>query len=657
MWPLQRAARHKTGKRVIMLLGWFDTREASNIGTRLADQFASHALSSSTLERKRLSPHGKQGDALREFLQRAERIVHASALNFYKKAKLANAFKWRLLEKGVESAIATEVTESLVMHLSMKRLAAAPGGEPSGATTDTSSSRRARDLLAEADGHAARGAYAEAVHSYQAFLERKPRHARALNNLGAAYWRLGRYVDAEQHFREAIRLRATDPDAHNNLGGVLRGRGHLIPSENSLRRALKLNPAHVEARASLGLTLVALGRPRDAQSHFERALKVRPAYVPALLGMATIASIEGRFSDAEALVERALQGAPDEPSAWATLPALRKMTVADKTWLRRAEDIVSRGVTPLEEADLRFAMGKYCDDIHDFASAFHNYARGNALIKANTDPYDRSARSALVDNLTRTYTSQSFPEDAPAPTDSARISARPVLVTGMMRSGTSLVEQIIASHPAAAGAGELDFWSGVLRRYDGALRQNSLPEPICNELAHEYLRTLTKSVGDFSRIVDKTPANSDYLGLIYTVLPRARIIYVKRDPVDTCLSCYFQAFTAGVNFTRDLSDLAHYYRTHRKLIDHWRAVLPRGTILDVPYEDLVTDQETWTRKILDFLGLEWNERCLNFQDTQRCVATASSWQVRQKIYTSSLNRRRNYERFIEPLLELRNLTR
>ena len=173
------------------------------------------------------------------------------------------------------------------------------------------------------------------------------------------------------------------------------------------------------------------------------------------------------------------------------------------------------------------------------------------------------------------------------------------------------------------------------------------------KLAEAYLRILESASGNASRVVDKAPVNSDFLGLIYTVFPNARVIYMQRDPIDTCLSCYFQQFLAGINFTFDLSDLAHYYSEHARLMAHWRKVLPPGTILDVPYEELVADQEQWTRKILTFLGLEWDERCLRFNETQRPVITSSYWQVRQRIYGNSVQRWRNYSKFVGPLRKLK----
>jgi hypothetical protein len=227
-------------------------------------------------------------------------------------------------------------------------------------------------------------------------------------------------------------------------------------------------------------------------------------------------------------------------------------------------------------------------------------------------------------------------------------------VVGMMRSGTSLTEQIIAAHPAAKGAGELSFWNQAVQERSSDIRQGLLAETARKQLAQAYLRALASQGGDARRIIDKAPINSDYLGIIHSVFPNARFIYMRRDPVDTCLSCYFQKFSIALNFTMDLQDLAHYYKEHRRLMAHWRAVLPPGTILDVPYEELISDQEGWSRKILDFVGLDWDPRCLDFHLIDRPVATASYWQVRQKIYKGSVQRWRNYESFIKPLLALRN---
>jgi hypothetical protein len=292
-------------------------------------------------------------------------------------------------------------------------------------------------------------------------------------------------------------------------------------------------------------------------------------------------------------------------------------------------------------------MGKYCDDVNDFARAFQNFKRGNELLKTAAEDYDRRERSHLIDDLIRVYTREALSKIEIAESS----SRKPVFVVGMPRSGTSLAEQIIASHPAAYGAGELYFWATVSAKNKGPT-QAILSEPTRAKLAKDYLSILDGISANASRVVDKAPVNSDFLGLIYSVFPNARVIYMQRDPIDTCLSCYFQQFLAGLNFTFDLSDLVHYYREHRRIMAHWQAVLPPGFILEVPYEELVADPETWSRKMLEFIGLEWDPRCLEFYTNKRQVATASAWQVRQKIYKNSVERWRNYEKFIGPLKTL-----
>jgi hypothetical protein len=267
------------------------------------------------------------------------------------------------------------------------------------------------------------------------------------------------------------------------------------------------------------------------------------------------------------------------------------------------------------------------------------------------EPYDREARARFVEDVQRTYTRVTLRGSYPGSSD----SVRPVFVVGMPRSGTSMVEQILASHPAVSGAGEFGFWSDAMRRHEGALRQEFPGEPLRTKLAAGYLRALGARCPEAPRVIDKTPFNANYLGPIHAIFPRARIIHMRRSPIDTCLSCYFQQFSAEISFAMDLSDLAHYYRQHARLMAHWHDVLPAGTLLDVSYEDLIADQESETRRILNFLGLEWDERCLSFHKTERAVMTASFWQVRQEIYRRSGGRWRNYRKFIEPLLALQDL--
>jgi tetratricopeptide (TPR) repeat protein len=633
-----------------MIRDWFDSREVTEIGIALADQYAQQQ-DSTAVPHGGKTAKGESRDPLQGILDRARHELRTLRLNFYKRAKFANSFKWRLLEKGVGRDIADTVTEKLVLHLSLNQAGSTFSQDEIAGPAVQPQSRNARSLLTQGNKCAARGEYSEASIFYRELLALNPRHPEALNNLGATFFRLGRYSEAEEIFRRTLRIYPDFADANSNLGILLRCSGRVAEAETWLRRAIKINPKHVEARSNLGLAFVFLGRLSDAKAQFRKALKFAPRSAHTLFATGFLATIEGRFDEAEAMFKRAVEIDPKMPGAWAAMAGLRKMTSSDAAWLQSAEEIAASGISVVEEADMRFAIAKYCDDVGDFKGAFQSYERANELHKMAATSYDPDARAHLVDDLMRVYTREAISHVGPLASD----SLKPIFVVGMPRSGTSLIEQIIASHPDAKGAGELEFWSRVAHDHEIVLRRTLLDESTRKKLAEDCLRDLEARSGDALRIVDKTPLNSDYLGMIHSVFPNARIIYMQRDPIDSCLSCYFQKFDVQLNFTMDLSDLAHYFRQHQRLMAHWRAVLPPEFILDVPYAELVTDQEGWTRKVLAFLGLEWDPRCLDFHKTERPIVTASAWQVRQKIYKGSVARWRNYEKFIGPLLELKDL--
>lgn len=621
-----------------MLLGWFSAREATELGVAFADKYPLPSIGAPQ-RAKQLTAHER---AVRQHLQRAAQDVRTQHLNFYKRAQLANSFKWRLLERGLDQRTADSATQALVLSLSLHRHSS---GEPH----ESAPARRVdvRTLLAHGDAALRQGAYDEAAGHYEQLLALKPRRVDVLNKLGSALYGLGRLAEAQKYFRAAIGQKPNDPDAHGNLGAIHLARGYLEEAESSLRHALKLRPGDVDVRSNLGLTLVALGRLDSAQAQFERVLRVAPRHANARYGMGIAKRAQGRFEEAGACFKRALEVEPTMARAWAALASIRRMDSGDGDWLKKTQQLADGTRVPLDEVVLRFALGKYFDDNGRFEDAFRSYQRGNDLLKPITTPYEREERTRLVDELIRTYTAETIARVGAGGTS----SRRPVFVVGMMRSGTSLAEQILASHPEVAGAGELEFWNAVMRRPAGS-QGGLLDELERQHLASEYLRILEAHSPQAARIIDKAPLNSDCLGLIFSVFPNARIIYMRRDPIDTCLSCYFQRFGTAVNFALDLGDLAHYYREHQRLIAHWRAVLPAGSLLEVPYEGLVANQEQWTRRMLDFVGLEWSSRCLEFHNTERTVLTTSFWQVRQKIYNDSVRRSRHYRKFIGPLLDL-----
>jgi tetratricopeptide (TPR) repeat protein len=620
-----------------MLLEWFNAHDAANAGIALAD-----SLTPSTAPRSAKAARKEGAGAMQELLQRADREVRTLRLNFYKKAKFANSFKWRLIENGVEPKVADEVTQSLILHLSRDQTGAASDFKPAAPLPG-----KARGLLDQANKCLDEGAHAQAVEHFREFLALQPRHPEALCNLGVALVSLGRYQEAEPCYREAIEIDPLSAEALCNLATLLQG--NPAEAEQYLRRALKINPKNVDARGKLGLALAFKGRLREAKAALKKALKAAPRHAEALLGLALIARTEGRFAEAESFINRALKVDPKLPGAWAAMNSIRRMTTADREWLKGAEEIAASGISLWQEAELRFAIGKYHDDVDNYEPAFQNYRRANELLKTVAQKYDRHVHSRLADDMIRGHSREALAGIG----NGGSASMNPVFVLGMLRSGTSLVEQIIASHPSAKGAGELQFWIEAARAHDGELRQGLLGQPIRKKLAEDYLGVLARHGHGALRVVDKNNFNCDHIGLLHSVFPKARIIYMRRDPIDTCLSCYFQYFSTDLSFTLELSDLADYYKVHQRLMKHWCSALPAGTVLEVPYEELVADQVAWTHRIMDFLELEWDDRCLSFHKTERLVNTASAWQVRQKIYNRSVERWRHYEKFIGPLKGLR----
>jgi tetratricopeptide (TPR) repeat protein len=642
-----------------MLGEWFNVRGAAEAGSALADQVAQRWLSGAAGSRPGQPPAASQ-----EFRHLAAREFSRVRLNFFTRAKLASSFKWRLLDKGVDKGLAEEITQALIVHLMFDSGSAAAvsaaraptrGSVVEQATPEPAAAGKFKQLMTRGEECFVRGEYSQALDLYKQAAALKPGSAEAQNNVGATLCKLMRHIEAEPHLRRALKIRPKYPEALSALGAVLQGQGKLVESEQTVRRALTLRPNDADARCVLGTTLSLQARAGEARVQFEKALRAAPQHVDSMLGIAQVAATEGGFDEAEVRYKRVLDmegaSAATRAFALAAIAGLRRMSTADSPWLDQAQSLAASGVEPAEESALRFAIGKYFDELGDYNRAFESYRRANALSKELALPYRRDAHIEFVDELVRVYTR----ETTAAIDVGASDSETPVFVIGMPRSGTSLAEQIIASHPAAHGAGELEFWTLASRKLDANLRKNAIDAPTRQKLAAEYLRVLAEHSSAATRIVDKAPVNLNYLGLIHSVFPRARFIHMRRDPIDTCLSCYFQPFLQAQNFAMDLSDLEHYYRQQHRLMAHWKAILPPGTLLDVPYEALVTDQLKWTQNILEFLGLEWHQRCLEFHNTQRDVATSSRWQVRQQMYNSSVDRWRNYEKFVGPLLNLRKL--
>jgi tetratricopeptide (TPR) repeat protein len=480
----------------------------------------------------------------------------------------------------------------------------------------------------------------EAAASYARALAIDPNFAGAHSNFGDVLRDLGRLAQAAASCRRAIELQPDLAGAHNSLGNALLDLGQFAEAAASYRRAVALRRDFAEAHINLGLVLRQQGRTAEAEACCGTALDLNPDSAPAVVLQAELQADNGRFAAAEELFMRAAALDPDLPEAWAGIAHLRKMTRNDAAWAVPAQRIAGQRLPPRREVYLRFAIGKYFDDVQDFGNAFINFQRAHELAKSYGPAYDRRQLTRAVDEMIQFYDTGW----------AARIlidpdaSARPVFIVGMPRSGTTLAEQILASHPAVFGAGEVTYWTTAVSAERHAAAHGGA--------AAEYLKLLKDLSPDALRVIDKMPANFLRLGLIHEALPNARIIHMRRNPIDTCLSIYFQHFKTGHSYANDLDDLAHYYGEYLRLMEHWKTRLPEGAILEVAYESLVDDQETWSRKMLQFIGVPWDPRCIDFHRTDRSVMTASKWQVRQKMNRASIERWRNYEEFVGPLLTL-----
>ncbi|MGA2190341.1 MAG: tetratricopeptide repeat protein, partial [Steroidobacteraceae bacterium] len=415
----------------------------------------------------------------------------------------------------------------------------------------------------------------EAVASGRRALEVKPDFADAHNTLGQGLMRLARWDEAMAAFRRALAIDPGNAQAHFHLANALRSLGRLDEAVAGYRRALLIEPDFLAAHIELGTALRLQRRSALSEASCNAALEIDPDSAPALAVLAELRADAGRFDAAEELYRRVIAIDPQSPEAWAGLGRLRRMTAADGAWLDAAQRLAARAMPPERELTLRYAMGKYFDDLEEFGEAFAHYRRANELAKRCGPAHDRGLLTRTIDLIIRSHSHAWISRHR----DAGHPSMRPVFIVGMLRSGTTLAEQILASHPSVVGAGELCFWGhasapAITRAAAAGAPEIALSGAAIAGLGEEYLRLLQGLSADGERVVDKMPTNFLLLGLIHAALPHARIIHLQRHPIDTCLSIYFQRFEGANTYANDLADLAHYYGEYRRLMQHWRSILP-----------------------------------------------------------------------------------
>jgi tetratricopeptide (TPR) repeat protein len=496
--------------------------------------------------------------------------------------------------------------------------------------------------------HFRKGDFTKAHEHFETAHKGRPLSPEILNDLGSTRLALGNVDGAVSALREATRVDPEFAMAHANLGAALAYRGEIGTPLKAFLKATKLEPNNHRIWLKMGRTLLNQGHLDTAERCLRRVLKSRPQNLQAQSTLGTLLERSGRYPEALTLLEPLLAAGVRESNtmvAWAT--TLRR--------IGRSKEAV-----PILEAHLqgprsqpeRVLLGHTLGDLYEKEGLHQQAFRAHE--QANLDhglQFSPTRYAASVEQIIEAFPASSYGRRSKPPAS----DATPVFIVGMPRSGTSLVEQIIDSHPQAAGAGELE----TLRQLARSLTQaqgptdwtgimDSLSISQAEKLSRSYLHTLRRTDALALRITDKMPTNFINLGLAGQVLPGARVIHCTRDPYDTALSCYFKHFNFGYAFSNQLDWLGHFTVGYRRLMDHWETSLPLP-MLTIRYEDLVEDLESGTRQILNFLQLPWDDACMRFHENKRPVKTASYAQVRRPIYRSSVGRSEPYREWLGPL--------
>jgi len=503
------------------------------------------------------------------------------------------------------------------------------------------------DILTTLDRHR------EAVADFERVLALKPDLAEAHHNFANTLQRLERYEDAIRHYRTALKLRPDLGRVYGDLGRALFSLGRWQEALENVQHGIKLEPRSAQLHHAMGLILKELERYQDSLVSFEKALSLNPNDLASLASKGALLLMLGRLDDARAAVRQMIAREPNNGTNYLKLSELKRFEHDDPEIAAMEKLRASIGSRPEEEQiNLHFALAKAYRDIGMPAQSFERLVQGNALKRRQID-YVESAAIECIDRISQVFSPELMKDKAGrgSPSD------QPIFIIGMPRSGTTLLEQILGSHPQVSPAGERDIFQKTLLTVTSAgtaKNPDFIPKVTADqigEIGAAYLAQMSALVPGTDRFTDKLTENYLYAGLIHLALPHARIIHARRDPIDTCISCFSINFTAAQPFAYDLGELGRYYRAYERLMDHWRQVLPPRCMLEVRYEDVVDDIEGQARRMIAFCGLEWDQTCLAFHKLERAVQTASAVQVRQPIYRSSIGRWREYGEQLRPLLD------
>ena len=477
---------------------------------------------------------------------------------------------------------------------------------------------------------------------------------------GALLAALGRPHDAVAPLRHALALQPDRAELFNNVGAALRSLGRVEEAAAAFERALELAPTYRDARRNLANVLASQAMDRwrsgagaQALALLDRAVATDPENGGARAQLGNLLAEEGRIAEAVQALLGAIALEPDQPEFYRFLAQIEIGALTEEHLLRLTA--LSERTPPGEgdRTDVDFALARVHAARGETERAFQHLTAANASVRERL-AYDETGTLDALARIAEVFNAAFLRDRA-----GGNLSDAPIFIVGMPRSGTTLVEQILASHPQVHGGGEIGLFEEVARALIGSGRaiaaedvQRASPA-LLRELGECYVRALRGlSPEPAARITDKMPSNFRYAGLIHLALPSARIVHVRRDPLDTCFSCFMHYFADdNMAWAYDLRRIGRYYRAYSRLMEHWRAVLPAGSIIDVEYEALVADAETQARRLVEACGLAWDERCLRFHQTRRPVRTASVAQVRRPIYRSAIRSSRAYGDLLQPLIE------
>lgn len=513
-----------------------------------------------------------------------------------------------------------------------------------------------------------------------------PNDAGTHNHLGVCYLKARRLPEAAACFEHAAALKPDFALYHYHLGQVRQLQCRDEEAIDLFRTAVRLAPDLAEAHVRLGQLMMVCGERDEATRRFAHARTLRRDSAPARLMLARLfaevgqfeAAIDcgrealaidpkaadahqvlgevsqqlGRFDEAVAGFSQVLVAQPRRTEAYLGIGLSKRLSDADDAMLARMRALVDESdLSNRDRANLHYGLGKASDDRGDYEDAMRHFDEANRLAAAELyrsgRMIDRRRHAGNIDRLMSTFTPDFFARRATL----GSTSELPVFIVGMIRSGTTLVEQIVSSHASVGAGGELRFW-GDRGAQIAEVQTGALEDDAAAKLAATYGRLLTAIAPGASRVTDKMPTNFLLLGMIHLILPRARVIHCRRHPADNLLSMYFTPYTRSPDYAHDRGNLVFYYQQYARLMAHWRAVLPRDRFLDVDYEDIVADREGATRRIIDFCGLPWDAACLQPERNTRAIATPSLWQARQPVYRTSVARWRHYERWLGEFRQL-----